>query len=84
MPVYYPDLESVKSTCEDMLTQEKGKEYRGIIPQTEDQLVRARVELGKYFREVWHDEIAALEVENSVTEDNYDEKLSEAIRKTWQ
>jgi hypothetical protein len=79
MPMYYPDLESVQRTCEQMSKNSKGKEYKGIIPKNESELSQARIELGSYFRRVWNDKVAAIEVEKAVTKDNYDEKMKEAI-----
>ena len=79
MPMYYPDLESVQRTCEQMSKNSKGKEYKGIIPKNESELSQARRDLGFYFRRVWNDKIAAIEVEKAVTEYNYDAKMKEAI-----
>lgn len=79
MAMYYPDLQSVKKVAEQMRNNEAGKEYNGIIPENEKQLEQARKELGSYFREVWNDEIAALEVELALTEENYHEKLQESV-----
>lgn len=79
MPMYYPDLKSVRKTCEIMAKNEKGKEYKDIIPQTEKDLPEARRQLAKYFREIWHDEIAAIEVEKAVNKENYQKKIGEAI-----
>ena len=69
MPMYYPDLQSVKVVAESM-AQNKPP-YKGTIPSADVDLPKARFELAKYFREVWHDEIAALEVEMAATEENY-------------
>ena len=55
------------------------KKYRGIIPQKKEELERARRELGSYFRHVWKDEVAALEVEKAVTKEDYNEKMEEGI-----
>jgi hypothetical protein len=84
MPMYYPDLKSVKDLAEMCVKhQPKDKIYKGLVPKTEADLPKARKELGKYFREVWHDEIQALEVELAVTRENYHEKLGAAIRKRF-
>lgn len=84
MPMYYPDLTSVKSCAVVMAQQQKeDKKYKGIIPQTEEDLPEARKQLGEYFRKVWNDEIAALEIELSVSKDNYHEKLKDHIRKQF-
>jgi len=80
MPMYYPDLKSVKVTCEDMAKyQKKEKLYKGIIPQTEEELPRARIELGQYFRDVWNDQIAAIEVEQAADKNNYDAAISRGM-----
>jgi len=76
MPMYYPDLESVKKCCIVMSEHNGERKYTGIIPETEDDLIQARKELASYFRLVWHDNIAAIEVEQAVTKENYEEKLS--------
>lgn len=81
MPMYFPDLESVKKCAEIMAMHQEEKKYRGIIPQTEEQLPIARKQLGQYFRDIWNDEIQALEVELAVSEDNYDERIGSAIKK---
>lgn len=79
MPMYFPDLESVKKLAIDM-SKHKGKEkYTGIIPQKESDLPQARFELAKYMREVWEDEVFAVEIEIGVDKENYHEKMSEAL-----
>ena len=73
MPMYYPDLESVRKSAimmERMHTD--SKKYRGIIPQTEEDLPEARIQFGEYFRTVWGDEMSALEVELAVTKEYYE------------
>lgn len=79
MPMYYPDLKSVQECAKSMSENVKGKEYKGIIPKNENELPQARRELGLYFRHVWGDIIAAIEVEEAVTVDDYDEKMKDAI-----
>ena len=81
MPMYFPDLESVRKVAEIMAKhQEPENLYKGIIPTTEEELPQARKELANYFRTVWKDEIQALEVELGATEENYYEKIGEAIK----
>ena len=76
MPMYYPDLYSVKRTAEMMSKQlDESKKYNGIIPKNEEDLPETRKQLGAYMRNVWGDEIAALEIELAVTEENYHKKL---------
>jgi len=79
MPMYFPDLESVKQVCEIMSKHKSDKKYTGIIPQTEGDLPEARIQLGRYFRTVWNDEIAALEVEKAVTRENYQKIMDESF-----
>jgi hypothetical protein len=79
MPMYYPDLKSVRNTAEAMAKNTGAKKYKGIIPKTEKELPEARIQLGRYFRSVWGDEVAAVEVEMSVTKENYNKKLSEGL-----
>jgi len=81
MPMYYPDLESVRRCCEAMARNKGDKKYNGIIPKTEDELPRARILLARYFREVWRDRVAGMEVELAVTQDNYEEKMKEGVMK---
>lgn len=80
MPMYFPDLESVKKLALDMQKNKDEKKYTGIVPTTDDELPLARKELAKYMREVWKDEIAAIEVEEAVTEENYESKFEEVVR----
>lgn len=80
MPMYYPDLGSVKSTAQAMTKNEGAQKYRGVIPKTEQDLPQARRDLAKYFREVWKDDVAAAEVEMAVTKENYYEKMEEYVR----
>lgn len=82
MPMYFPDLESVRELAIDMATkQQPEKKYKGIIPESEEDLPEARKQLAKYLREVWNDEIFALEVELALDENNYDERMAEHIMK---
>jgi hypothetical protein len=79
MPMYFPDLKSVKQ-CAEIMSRHKGdKKYNGIIPKKEEDLPKARYELGQYFRNVWNDTIQALEIELSVNEQNYDSKIKESL-----
>lgn len=81
MPMYFPDLESVRKLAEVMATYQKSEnKYKGIIPKTEKDLPEARKQLGAYFRTIWKDEIQALEVELGVSEEDYEKKMTEAIR----
>lgn len=73
MPMYYPDLKSVQVEAK-MMMQNKPP-YTGIFPVDESELPRARKELGAYMRDVWHDEIAALEIEMAATAENYNEAI---------
>jgi len=82
MPMYFPDLKSVQRLAKDMaMHQEESKKYKGIYPETEKDLPEARKQLAKYLREVWNDNIFALEVELGVSEDNYNQKMGEAVIK---
>ena len=83
MPMYFPDLQSVKELAETMSRNEKGKEYKGIIPETEKELPEARKQLAKYMRDVWDDEVFALEIELAVDETNYDQKMGKHIKKQF-
>ena len=81
MPMYYPDLQSVKRDCERMAKQtDASKRYGGIIPKNEKDLPRARFELGRYFREVWKDTIQAIEIEQSATKENYNEAIMRGMK----
>lgn len=81
MPMYFPDLKSVKDCAESMAKfQKPEKLYKGIIPKNEDELPEARKQLAQYFRDIWNDEIQALEIELAVSEDNYYQKLLESIK----
>ena len=79
MPMYFPDLRSVRDLAEVMSRNKGEKKYRGITPETEAELPEARKQLARYMREVWDDEIFALEIELAVDESNYDEKIRNHI-----
>lgn len=79
MPMYFPDLASVKKLAEMMQTN--SKPYTWIIPENEEELKQARKELGQYFRTEWNDKIQAMEVEMWVSEENYTEKLQQWVMK---
>jgi len=80
MPMYYPDLNSVAIIAARMKKyQSNDKKYKGIVPATEAELPEARKQLGAYMRDVWQDEIAALEIELAVEPHNYHEKIREHI-----
>ncbi len=79
MPMYYPDLKSVKLEAEMMSKHTGNKKYTGIIPHNEKELPLARKSLGEYFRKVWNDEIQAIEIEEAVTKETYDSKMMETI-----
>jgi len=81
MPIYFPDLKSVQS-CANAMTKNTGdKKYIGIIPKNEEELPQARKELANYFRTVWKDEVQAMEIELSVSENDYEEKMKEGVRR---
>lgn len=76
MPMYFPDLESVRKTAKIMAKHQKPENlYKGVIPTTEKELPQARKELANYFRTIWGDEIQALEIELGVSEEDYEEKM---------
>jgi hypothetical protein len=83
MPMYFPDLKSVQSLAKDMSEHKLPKKYQGIIPETDDDLPEARKQLAQYLREIWHDEVFALEVELAVSEDDYEEKMKNAIKQQF-
>lgn len=72
MPMYFPDLESVRQLAISMLRHKGDKKYQGIIPKDENELPRARIQLAEYLRSVWKDDIFAVEVEYGTTSENYD------------
>ena len=79
--MYFPDLKSVQQIAKMM--NKEDKKYKGIYPNNEEELPLARKQLGEYFRRVWKDEIQALEIELSVDETNYDQKIGDHIRKQF-
>jgi hypothetical protein len=79
MPMYYPDLKSVAQTAKLMSGHDGDKKYTGLIPKTQAELSEARRQLAAYFRNVWRDRIAAMEVEYAATKENYDEVMRKGI-----
>lgn len=79
MPMYFPDLKSVRNCAEAMTQHKGGKQYKGIVPNTEQELLLARKQLADYFRKVWGDEIQACEIEYTATEENYDKIMGMAL-----
>lgn len=79
--MYFPDLKSLQSLAKSMRNNKGEKKYTGIIPYNEAEVPEAREALAKYIRDVWKDEIMALEIENAVTKENYSEVMSKAIEK---
>jgi len=75
MPMYFPDLESVKQCAIIMSKHKVPKKYLGTIPQNESELPKARTELAEYFRRIWKDELQAMEIEEAVTPENYESKM---------
>lgn len=74
--MYYPGLKEVQQECTTHAAQPKSNErYTGIIPKNDAELPEARRQLGRYFRDVWHDNIAALEVELGLDRIDYRSKL---------
>ena len=80
MPMYFPDLKSVTQCASAMQKNKDEKKYRGIVPTTEEELPEGRNQLAMYFREIWNDEVAAMEIELALTQENYHEKMREAVR----
>ena len=62
-----------------MTNHADNKKYKGIYPKTKKDLFQARIELGQYFREIWKDELGALEVELAVTKKNYEKQIGTYI-----
>lgn len=81
MPMYFPDLKSVQQCVKAMRMNKGEKRYDGAYPESADQLPEARAALAKYFREIWQDEIQALEIELGVSEEDYGDKMREAVYK---
>lgn len=78
--MYFPDLESIRGLAEDMNKHIGLKKYTGIIPTKDTELPQAREELARYLRDIWQDEISAMEVELAVDKDNYEKKMQDSIR----
>lgn len=83
MPMYFPDLKSVQECVKDMRMNKGEKRYDGIYPESEDQLSEARKALDEYFRNIWDDEIQAMEVELAVSKNEYTDKMNSAIVKRF-
>ena len=79
MPMYFPDLKSVQGCAAAMSLHKGDKQYTGIVPSTQQELVLARLQLADYFRKVWGDEIQAAEIEFAATEENYDKVVGHAV-----
>lgn len=79
--MYFPDLKSVRQLAEHMKVNKGAKQYIGIIPETEEDLPEARRQLAEYMREIWQDEVFALEIELAVNETDYHEKMQNHIAK---
>lgn len=80
MPMYFPDLKSVQG-CVDAMRQNKGvKQYKGLYPETDKEVPEARKQLAAYFRNVWDDDMQAMEIEIvAANREEHDEKLARAI-----
>ena len=83
MPMYFPNLKSVQTVARIMAEHKGDKKYTGIYPNNEKELPLARKQLGEYFRNIWEDEIQALEIELAVDETNYDKKIQKHIKKQF-
>jgi len=84
MPMYFPDLASVRACALVMATKQSPENlYKGIIPETDDDLPLARKQLAVYFRKVWQDEIQAIEIEEALDESNYDEVMSQRVKNSF-
>ncbi len=81
MPMYFPDLASVQNLVKSMQKNKGDKQYKGVVPTTELELPEARKSLAKYMREIWKDDIFAFEIEMAVSEEDYDEKMREYVKK---
>lgn len=77
--MYFPDRQSVQNCALAMQKNIRSKRYRGIVPFEESQLIEARKQLAEYFRSVWGDEIQAMEIEQCVSEENYDGVMRRAV-----
>ena len=81
MPMYFPDLKSVQQLAVSMKKNIGCQKYMGIYPTTEEELLLARQQLAKYLRDVWKDEIAAMEVELEVSKENYESRMTAGIHR---
>ena len=81
MPMYFPDLKSVQQLVVSMRKNVGLKKYTGIYPTTEEELLLARQQLAKYLRDVWKDEIFAMEVEFAVSKENYESRMTAGIHR---
>ncbi len=79
MPMYFPDLKSVQQCVNSMRQNKDEKRYDGVYPENDAQLPEARRQLAEYFRDVWNDEIQAMEIELAVTKENYHKVMGDAI-----
>lgn len=83
MPMYFPDLKSVQECVEDMRHNKGAKQYKGIYPESEEDIPEARKQLAAYFRNVWNDELQAMEIEiAAANREEHDEKMAKAIGKS--
>ncbi len=57
------------------------KKYRGIVPETEEELPKARKQLELYFLLIWEDIVQAAEIAMAINRDNYREKITEYLRR---
>ena len=82
MSMYYPDLASLQGCVKDMRMNKAFKKYTGIYPETDGDIPEARKQLAAYFRNVWGDEINAMEIEIvAANREEHDKKLAKAIGK---
>lgn len=79
MPMYFPDLKSIQQLAKNMSKNTGCKKYMGIYPETKEELYEARQQLAKYLRDVWKDEIFAMEVELEVSEKNYASRMQAGV-----
>ncbi|GAF81321.1 unnamed protein product, partial [marine sediment metagenome] len=66
---------SVQQLVINMRKNKGEKQYKGIFPRTEEELLYARQQLAKYLRTVWDDEVFAMEVELAVSKENYEIRM---------
>lgn len=81
MPMYFPDLGSVQNLAKSMSKNTGDKKYMGIYPKTKEELPQARKELAKYLRDIWKDDVFAVEVEMAATPENYQKIMEEHVMK---